>query len=112
MPSVEHRRHNGLNNCAENSHQPTRRRDRQMKRFKLPEQAQRFLSAHSMIYGHFRPRRLLMAAGEDSRARNKASRPNGILILQYPQSRGQTRLTVKQLANTASPQSSWYRMML
>src|SRR4051812_40737188 len=33
MPSVEHRRHKGLNNRAENSHQPTRRRERQMKRF-------------------------------------------------------------------------------
>src|SRR5215203_7475388 len=30
MPSVEHRRHKGLNNRAENSHQPTRRRERQM----------------------------------------------------------------------------------
>jgi len=34
MPSVEHRKHNGLNNRAENSHQPTRRRERQMKPFK------------------------------------------------------------------------------
>ena len=32
MPSVEHRKHKGLNNRAENSHQPTRRRERQMKR--------------------------------------------------------------------------------
>src|SRR5829696_8182508 len=38
MPSVEHRRHKGLNNRAENSHQPTRRRERQMKRFKSPGQ--------------------------------------------------------------------------
>ena len=30
MPSVEHRRHKGLNNRAENSHQPTRRRERQI----------------------------------------------------------------------------------
>src|SRR5918997_1020273 len=34
MPSFEHRKHKGLNNRAENSHQPTRRRERQMKRFK------------------------------------------------------------------------------
>jgi len=34
MPSVEHRKHKGLNHTAENSHQPTRRRERQMKRFK------------------------------------------------------------------------------
>jgi hypothetical protein len=33
-----------------------------MQRFKSPEQAQRFLSAHAIIYGHFRPRRHLMAA--------------------------------------------------
>src|ERR671933_69075 len=36
MPSVEHRRHKGLNNRAENSHQPTRRRERQMKRSSQP----------------------------------------------------------------------------
>ena len=46
MPSVEHRKHKGLNNRAENSHQPTRRRERQMKRFKSAGQAQRFLAAH------------------------------------------------------------------
>jgi putative transposase len=34
MPEVEHRQHKGLNNRAENSHQPTRRRERIMKRFK------------------------------------------------------------------------------
>src|SRR4051812_18542399 len=34
MPGVEHRQHKGLNNRAENSHQPTRRRERPMKRFK------------------------------------------------------------------------------
>ncbi len=43
MPSVEHRKHKGLNNRAETSHQPTRRRERQMKRFKSAGQAQRFL---------------------------------------------------------------------
>jgi putative transposase len=36
MPGIEHRQHKGLNNRAENSHQPTRRRERQMKQFKLP----------------------------------------------------------------------------
>ena len=53
MPSVEHRRHEGLNNRAENSHQPTRRRERQMKRFKSPGQAQRFLSTHDQINNLF-----------------------------------------------------------
>jgi putative transposase len=52
-PGVEHRRHRGLNNRAENSHQPTRRRERQMKRFKPAGQAQRFLSAHDQINNLF-----------------------------------------------------------
>lgn len=42
VPGVEHRQHKGLNNRAENSHQPTRRRERQMKRFKSARHAQRF----------------------------------------------------------------------
>ena len=57
MPLVEHRQHKGFNNRAENSHQPTRRRERQMKRFKSPGQAQRFLSAHDQINNLFHLRR-------------------------------------------------------
>src|ERR687886_908698 len=53
MPGVEHRQHKGLNNRAENSHQPTRRRERQMKRFKSAGQAQRFLSAHAQVNNLF-----------------------------------------------------------
>jgi putative transposase len=62
LPGVEHRQSRYLNNRAENSHRPTRRRERQMQRFKSPEQAQDFLSAHAFIHGHFHPRRHLMAA--------------------------------------------------
>jgi putative transposase len=54
MPGVEHRRHKGLNNRAENSHQPTRRRERIMKRFKSPGQAQRFLAVHDQVANLFR----------------------------------------------------------
>ena len=57
MPSVERRKHKGLNNRAENSHQPTRRRERLMKRFKSAGQAQRFLSAHDGINNLFLLRR-------------------------------------------------------
>jgi putative transposase len=56
MPGVEHRQHKGLNNRAENSHQPTRRRERIMKRFKSPRQAQCFLSTHDQVANVF-PRR-------------------------------------------------------
>ncbi|MFF3735143.1 IS6 family transposase [Streptomyces sp. NPDC002476] len=64
MPSVEHRSHKGLNNRAENSHQPTRQRERAMKGFRSVGGAQRFLSAFSGISPHFRPRRHLMTASE------------------------------------------------
>ncbi|MFC9854094.1 IS6 family transposase [Streptomyces prasinus] len=64
MPSVEHRSHKGPNNRAENSHQPTRQRERAMKGFRSTGRAQRFLAAFSSISPHFRPRRhLLTAAG-------------------------------------------------
>jgi putative transposase len=62
LPDVEHRQSHYLNNRAENSHRSTRRRERQMQRFKSPWQAQHFLSAHSFIYAHFRPRRHLLTA--------------------------------------------------
>src|SRR2546427_11017182 len=57
LPGVEHRQHRYLNNRAENSHQPTRQRERRMQRFKSPGHAQRFLSACGPILQHFRPRR-------------------------------------------------------
>jgi putative transposase len=74
LPEVKHRTSRYLNNRAENSHRPTRRRERQMRRFKSPEQAQRFLSFPTMIYGHFRPRRHLMTAIEYRHARARAFR--------------------------------------
>lgn len=49
MPSVEHRSHKSLNNRAENSHQPIRRRERIMKRFKSAGHLQRFVSVHDPI---------------------------------------------------------------
>jgi len=72
MPSVEHRKSKYLNNRAENSHQPTRQKERAMQRFKSPGSAQRFLSAFSMISPHCRPRRHLLSAAayrQEMRAR-------------------------------------------
>ena len=62
LPGVEHRQHKGLNNQAENSHQPTRVREKVMRRFKSPGHAQRFLSAQGPIREHFRPKRHKLAA--------------------------------------------------
>jgi putative transposase len=64
MPSVEHRQSRYLNNRAENSHQPTRQRERAMKRFKSIRHAQQFLSAFRVISPHFRPRRPLLSAAD------------------------------------------------
>ena len=74
MPSVEHRKHKGLNNRAENAHQPTRRRERQMKRFKSAGQAQRFLSAHDGISNLFHLRRHQVPAVQYRAARTDAFR--------------------------------------
>jgi putative transposase len=72
LPDVEHRKSRYLNNRAENSHLPTRRRERQMQRFKSARQAQRFLSAHAFIYGHFHPRRNRTTARTYREARARA----------------------------------------
>ena len=64
LPGMEHRQHKGLNNRAENSHQPTRLREKKMQRFKSAKQAQRFLSAFGPITGHFQPRRHHLCARE------------------------------------------------
>jgi putative transposase len=72
LPGVEHRQSRYLNNRAENSHRPTRRRERQMQRFKSPQQAQDFLFAHAFIHGHFHPRRHRMAARDYRALRSKA----------------------------------------
>jgi putative transposase len=62
LPDIEHRESRYLSNRTENSHRPTRRRERQMQKFKSVQQAQRFLSAHSFIYEHFHPQRHLTTA--------------------------------------------------
>ncbi len=64
LPSVEHRRHKRLNNRAENSHQPTRQRERTMRGFKSAGQAQRFLSAFGPIREYFCPCRHRLKAWE------------------------------------------------
>ena len=53
MPSVEHVTARHANNRAEVSHQPTRQRERQMRKFKSAAQAQRFLSVHGAVQNLF-----------------------------------------------------------
>lgn len=57
MPHVEHRPHKGLNNRAENSHVPLRKRERMMQGFRSPGGLQRFVSVFSAVRNLFLPTR-------------------------------------------------------
>jgi putative transposase len=65
LPSVEHRQHKGLNNRAENSHQPTQLREKKMRRFRISTTSPTLSAlAFEPIARHFQPRRHLLSAGE------------------------------------------------
>lgn len=57
MPRVEHRSYKGLNNRAENSHVPLRKRERMMQGFRSPGGLQRFVSVFSAVRNLFVPPR-------------------------------------------------------
>lgn len=54
LPKVVHVRDKGANNGPENSHQPTRERERRMRGFKSAGHAQRFLASFGVIASFFR----------------------------------------------------------
>lgn len=72
MQGVEHRSHKGLNNRAENSHRPVRRRERRMMRFKSARQCQRFVSTHSQIANLFLLHRKYLSAADHRQLRTHA----------------------------------------
>lgn len=72
MPGVEHRSHKGLNNRAENSHLPLRRREKRMMRFKSAQQCQHFVSAHGQIANLFQLHRKHLTAADHRQLRAHA----------------------------------------
>lgn len=62
LPGVAHRQRRSLNHRCENSHRPTRQRERRRQGFTSPGQAQRLLAAYGPMAQHFRPRRHLWSA--------------------------------------------------
>jgi len=62
MPTVNHINHVYANNRAEVSHEPTRQRERHMRRFSSSTQAQRFLTLYGLTQNLFRLGRHLMQA--------------------------------------------------
>ena len=80
MPSVVYSTERYENNRAEVSHQPTRQRERQMRRFKSPGQAQRFLSVHGLVRNLFHVgRHLLRAEHHRESARDSRVPPSRIV---------------------------------
>ena len=69
-----HERGRWKNNRAENSHQPTRRRERKMQGFKSPGSAQRFLSSHAAVYNTFNVQRHLATRQTHRTLRSEAMR--------------------------------------
>ena len=74
LPHVEHRQSKSLNNRIEVPRPSTRRRERQMQRFKSARHAQRFLSTHARIHNHFQLSRHRLTADEHRAARANAFR--------------------------------------
>ena len=72
LPSASHDTRRYANNRAEVSHQPTRQRERQMRRFKSPGQAQRFLSVHGVIQNLFRVGRHLLRSSNHRLLRSRS----------------------------------------
>ncbi len=62
IPDTIHDTTQYANNRAELSHQPTRVRERGMRRFKSTQQAQRFLTVHAAVYNLFNLGRHLVSA--------------------------------------------------
>ena len=107
MPGVEHWQHKGLNNRAENSHQPTRRREWIMKRSKSPRQVQRFLSTHDQVANVFSRRPNQDTATKFRAARSQAFTTWGEVtgVAMDAQSRRSPAAT-KPIASSAIPSTT------
>lgn len=74
LPSAKNLIGKRLNNRIENSHQPTRRRERKMQRFKSASSAQKFLSTFTAFYNHLNIQRQLISRTTMKRFRADALR--------------------------------------
>ena len=72
MPSVIHCTDQHANNRAEVSHQPTRQRERQMRRLKSAAHVQRFASVHGLVQNLFRVGRHLLRSAHHHLLRTRA----------------------------------------
>ena len=83
MPHVEHRSHKGLNNRAENSHLPFRKRERTRQGFGSIGSLQQFLSIFSAVRNLFIPSRTNRSASQIRTRRRKAMAEWNAVALQF-----------------------------
>jgi putative transposase len=96
MPSVIHIMERYANNRAEVSHQPTRQRERQMRRFKSAAQAQCFLSILGNIQNLFRVGRHLLRS-----ANHRILRQRSFLVWDEVTGAGMIRTSAADAAQTS-----------
>ena len=106
MPNVEHRAHKGLNNRAENSHLPFRKRERMRQGFRSIASLQRFVSVFSAVRNLFVPNRSIRSAAQIRNHRLVARPSGGWLPLKYSDTSVEpsARPDVKQRDSTSAIQ--------
>ena len=100
-----------LNNRAENSHQPFRRRERAMQRFRSPKTLQKFSSVHAQVHNQFNQERHLVTRQVYKRRRSPP-RPSGALSRhRSPLARWRSRCmsTSLRCTDTAGKTERWIR---
>ncbi len=91
MPHVDHRSHKGLNNRAENSHVPLRKRKQMMQGFRSPEGLQRFVSVFSAVRNLFVPPRSKRSAFQNRVHRIRRSQSEKLRPEPWPETNPQGR---------------------
>jgi len=98
-----------LNNRAENSHLPFRRRERAMSRFRRMRSLQKFVSIHSSVYNHFNFERHINTRARFKQKRDAALREwRDLLVAWHLLAREKRRLVRIRL--TAPSRARWRRL--
>jgi putative transposase len=105
LPGVAHRQHRYLKNRAENSHQPTRQRERRMPGCKSPGHAPRVLAAYGPMAQYFRPRRYRLSASASRQERQQRFQMWGEITDTGVAASEQRRSKASPLSSLCGPQT-------
>jgi DDE domain len=92
-----------LNNRAENSHQPFRRRERAMQRFRSMKTLQKFSSVHAQVHNHFNQERYLVPGRFTSRDARSHWRSGAPLQGRASLARGRVALRIGDVVTLTTP---------